>query len=73
MLFARPLSCVDSQVDYTIPVARADRIARIYEAGVRSIFGVPGDFNLTLLDHVDYVPGLNWGMDIRLSIKETGC
>ncbi|KAJ5365648.1 hypothetical protein N7517_008534 [Penicillium concentricum] len=32
---------------------------RIHELGIRSIFGVPGDFNLTSLDYI--VPcGLNW-------------
>ncbi|EGV60034.1 pyruvate decarboxylase [Yamadazyma tenuis ATCC 10573] len=28
--------------------------------GLRSIFGVPGDFNLTLLDKIDDVKGLSW-------------
>lgn len=33
---------------------------RIREVGVQSIMGVPGDFNLTLLDHVYNVDGLKW-------------
>lgn len=28
--------------------------------GVKSVFGVPGDFNLTLLDKIDDVEGLSW-------------
>lgn len=28
--------------------------------GLKSIFGVPGDFNLTLLDKIDEVEGLTW-------------
>ena len=33
---------------------------RIHQVGVNHIFGVPGDFNLTLLDHVYHVDGLEW-------------
>lgn len=33
---------------------------RFKQLNVDSIFGVPGDFNLTLLDHVNEVPGLRW-------------
>jgi len=33
---------------------------RIHEAGVRTILGVPGDFNLQLLDHIYNVPELRW-------------
>lgn len=33
---------------------------KIKEAGVHSIFGVPGDFNLALLDHVKEVEGVRW-------------
>jgi pyruvate decarboxylase len=33
---------------------------RIKQVGVSSIFGVPGDFNLTLLDHIYHVQGLSW-------------
>ncbi|KAJ9620540.1 hypothetical protein H2203_007746 [Taxawa tesnikishii (nom. ined.)] len=33
---------------------------RIYEVGTRTIFGVPGDFNLQLLDHIYNVAGLKW-------------
>jgi pyruvate decarboxylase len=32
---------------------------RIHQLGIESIFGVPGDFNLTCLDYVD-TSGLNW-------------
>lgn len=33
---------------------------RLYGLGIRHIFGVPGDFNLNLLDHLDSVDGLHW-------------
>lgn len=33
---------------------------RLQSVGVSTIFGVPGDFNLNLLDHLDSVPGLVW-------------
>ncbi|KAM0719619.1 hypothetical protein Q7P37_003749 [Cladosporium fusiforme] len=33
---------------------------RIKQVGVNRIFGVPGDFNLTLLDHIYPVDGLDW-------------
>lgn len=33
---------------------------RLYSLGIRHIFGVPGDFNLNLLDHIDSVDGLSW-------------
>ena len=33
---------------------------RIKQVGVSHIFGVPGDFNMTLLDHIYNVDGLEW-------------
>ncbi|ODV86506.1 hypothetical protein CANARDRAFT_6971 [[Candida] arabinofermentans NRRL YB-2248] len=33
---------------------------RIYQLGIKSIFGVPGDFNLSLLEHLYDIPDLNW-------------
>ncbi|ODV82584.1 hypothetical protein CANARDRAFT_10444 [[Candida] arabinofermentans NRRL YB-2248] len=33
---------------------------RLGQLKVETIFGVPGDFNLSLLDHVDEVDGLRW-------------
>jgi pyruvate decarboxylase len=33
---------------------------RMKESGVHSIFGVPGDFNLALLDHVKEVENIRW-------------
>ena len=33
---------------------------RILQLGVKSIFGVPGDFNLRFLEYIYEVPGLNW-------------
>ncbi len=33
---------------------------RIHQLGVNHIFGVPGDFNLTLLDYIYNVDGLEW-------------
>ncbi|KIW64664.1 hypothetical protein PV04_09582 [Phialophora macrospora] len=34
-------------------------LTRLHQLGVRSIHGVPGDYNLTLLDHVEPV-GIHW-------------
>lgn len=34
--------------------------SRIRSLGVQHIFGVPGDYNLNLLDHLYTVQGLNW-------------
>ncbi|KAK4554952.1 hypothetical protein LTR86_008100 [Recurvomyces mirabilis] len=33
---------------------------RIHQCGINHIFGVPGDFNLTLLDYIYDVEGLEW-------------
>lgn len=33
--------------------------ARLYQLGVRSVYGVPGDYNLTLLDYLEPA-GLHW-------------
>ncbi|CDK25465.1 unnamed protein product [Kuraishia capsulata CBS 1993] len=33
---------------------------RLHQLGIDTIFGVPGDFNLALLDHVYEVEGLRW-------------
>lgn len=33
---------------------------RIAQLGSDHIFGVPGDFNLTLLDHIYHVPNMKW-------------
>lgn len=33
---------------------------RILQLGIKSIFGVPGDFNLKFLEHIYDVQGLNW-------------
>ena len=33
---------------------------RILQLGIKSIFGVPGDFNLKFLEHIYDVKGLNW-------------
>ncbi|KAK0254548.1 hypothetical protein B0A54_15654 [Friedmanniomyces endolithicus] len=43
----------------TIPLGRF-LWERIHQCGIDHIFGVPGDFNLTLLDHVYDVEGLEW-------------
>lgn len=34
--------------------------SRIKQLGIGSVFGVPGDFNLALLDHIYEVDGLRW-------------
>lgn len=33
---------------------------RLAQLGLQHVFGVPGDFNLTLLDHVEASPDLTW-------------
>lgn len=43
----------------TIPVGTY-LFNRIKQLGVNSIFGLPGDFNLALLDHIYDVEGLRW-------------
>ena len=43
--------------DYTIADYLLDRLA---EAGVRHLFGVPGDFTLGFLDHVERHPRIEW-------------
>ena len=35
-------------------------LARLAEAGVRSVFGVPGDYDLPILDAIGERPGLAW-------------
>ncbi|MBT0772016.1 alpha-keto acid decarboxylase family protein [Kineosporia sp. J2-2] len=43
------------------PITLAEYLGhRLRQAGVDHLFGVPGDFNLTLLDLVTTVPGLEW-------------
>ncbi|KAF5100999.1 hypothetical protein DV451_002339 [Geotrichum candidum] len=43
----------------TIPVGTY-LFNRIRQLGINSIFGLPGDFNLALLDHISEVEGLRW-------------
>lgn len=43
----------------TVPLGRY-LWERIHQCGINHIFGVPGDFNLTLLDHIYDVDGLEW-------------
>ena len=33
---------------------------RLKELGIRHIFGVPGDYNLELLDEIEATEGLDW-------------
>ncbi|GMF02784.1 unnamed protein product [Ambrosiozyma monospora] len=33
---------------------------RLNQLGVNTVFGLPGDFNLALLDHIDEVDGVRW-------------
>lgn len=35
-------------------------LERVVQLGVRSIFGVPGDFNLVALDSIEAHPSLDW-------------
>ncbi|KAG7744202.1 hypothetical protein KL932_001525 [Ogataea haglerorum] len=48
-----------SQLPPQIPFGRY-MFERVKQAGVNTIFGVPGDFNLALLDHIYTVDGLRW-------------
>ncbi|KAK9470734.1 thiamine diphosphate-binding protein [Dipodascopsis tothii] len=43
----------------TIPLGQY-LFARIHQLGITQILGVPGDFNMTLLDHIFAVDGLGW-------------
>ena len=54
----QPSNGVDGTAD-TIPLGLY-LWTRIKQVGVNRIFGVPGDFNLTLLDHIYGVEGLEW-------------
>ena len=36
---------------------------RLHQVDVQTIFGLPGDFNLTLLDRIYEVPGMRWAGD----------
>ena len=42
---------------YTVADYLLDRLA---ESGVRHLFGVPGDFTLAFLDHVERHPLIEW-------------
>ena len=44
--------------DDSVPLAEY-LFARLRQLGLRSVFGVPGDYNLTLLDYVEPT-GLVW-------------
>lgn len=44
-------------IDYTVADYLLDRLA---EAGVHHLFGVPGDFTLGFLDHVERHPHIEW-------------
>lgn len=50
-MFSRPV---------TRPSARG--IHRIAQLGVKNIIGVPGDMNLELLDYIDEINEMSWGM-----------
>ncbi|XVU23824.1 thiamine pyrophosphate-binding protein [Actinoplanes sp. CA-054009] len=48
-------------IDYASTVTVAEYLGeRLRQAGVSHLFGVPGDFNLNLLDGLAEVPGLRW-------------
>lgn len=47
----------DSDQAYTVADYLLDRLA---ECGIRHLFGVPGDFTLGFLDHVERHPHLEW-------------
>ncbi|KAI9352370.1 pyruvate decarboxylase PdcB [Pilaira anomala] len=36
-------------------------LRRLKEVGIETIFGVPGDYNMPLLDHIEDDPELTWG------------
>lgn len=54
-----PNGTSSSSTTQTIPLGRY-LWTRIHQLGVNHIFGVPGDFNLTLLDHIYPIEGLEW-------------
>jgi pyruvate decarboxylase len=35
-------------------------VERLKQCGVKSVFGVPGDYNLELLDYIEQDPDLEW-------------
>ncbi|MEU8813663.1 thiamine pyrophosphate-binding protein [Actinoplanes sp. NPDC048796] len=48
-------------IDFASTVTVAEYLGeRLRQAGVSHLFGVPGDFNLNLLDGLAEVPGLRW-------------
>jgi indolepyruvate decarboxylase len=46
--------------DAGAPTVADHLLARLVEAGVRHVFGVPGDYNLGLLDVIEAHPDLEW-------------
>lgn len=57
-----PVSLENSDVvqkPYTLPLSEYI-FRRIDSLGIHNIFGVPGDYNLSLLEHLYSVPSLNW-------------
>lgn len=48
------------------PVADAPTL-RIRQLGTRSIMGVPGDMNLELLDYLNEVDGMSWGILLHIA------
>lgn len=43
----------------TLPLGRFV-FERLKQVGINTIFGLPGDFNLVLLDKIYEVPGMRW-------------
>lgn len=55
-----PISLDDNIANkYTLPLSEYV-FRRIESLGIHNIFGVPGDYNLSFLEHLYSVPSLNW-------------
>lgn len=54
-----PVALETSSESYRLPVSEYI-FRRIESLGIHNIFGVPGDYNLSFLEHLYSVPSLNW-------------
>lgn len=54
-----PVSLETTTPQYTLPLSEYI-FRRIDSLDIHSIFGVPGDYNLSFLEHLYSVPNLNW-------------
>ena len=54
-----PVSIETTKSTYTLPISEYI-FRRIESLDIHNIFGVPGDYNLSMLEHLYSVPNLNW-------------